>query len=229
MRVRCGFLFLFASALVFSQDEPRISIGVKGGAYLKDLFDSRQFSSFGSDRNIFQLSRFSYGDAREKRYLVGPSVEVRLPFRLSVELDALYSRLNGEINDPASSTVMPLYAATGNRWEFPLLAKYRIPAGHHVHPFVGVGPSFSLLAQESYRLQDSSTTAASGTGISRTSVTNNARNFGTGLTATGGVSFSYAHLQFTPEIRYTRREQSNFILPTSQDGVQALVGISFGR
>lgn len=205
-----------------AQDEPRLSIGVKGGAFLKDLFDYRQYSRFGFD-NDFRSSLNNYGDAREKRYLAGPSVEVRIPFHLSVEFDALYIRLNGEVYNPsaASTTVTTGYQATANRWEFPLLVKYNLPGAHWLHPFVGAGPSFSLLTQENYRVTT--------TGTSQSNVNPDPRNFGTGFTVAGGLSFGSAHFRLTPEMRYTRRQQDVFILPTSQDGIQALIGISFGR
>lgn len=221
MKLRSGLLVLFASSVMFAQDDPKLSVGVKGGWFVKDLFDSGRDSFSFFNTSPFDFRSGSRGDAREKGYLVGPSVEARLPFRLSAEFDALYSRLNGESYAATFSNGTPTatpYRATANRWEFPVLVKYRIPAGRTIHPFVGAGPSFSLLAQEKYRAQGSSST-----------INRDPRNFGTGLAITGGVSFGYAGLRFTPEIRYTRRERSTFILPTSQDGVQALVGISFGR
>lgn len=224
--LRSGLLVFLAGAMAFAQDAPRVSVGVMGGAFVKDLFDSRagSFSRFDGAPLDY---RPAFGDAREKRYLVGPTVHVRLPFRLSAEFDALYSRLNGELYNSATvgtgQRPTTAYAVTGNRWEFPLLVNYSIPTGSHFHPFVGAGPNFSLLAQEQYRVPVALSTSGSST------VDRDARNFGTGVTVAGGVSWDYRHIRFTPQVRYTRRERTSFVLPTSQDGVQALIGLSFGR
>ena len=218
--MRSGLLFILATACAFAQDAPRVSVGVMGGAYLKDLFDSRSSSNFQRGGDGFFNSASTFGDAREKRYLVGPVVEVRLPFRLSVEFDALYSRLNGEVYNSSAANGTVAYTATGNRWEFPLLAKYSIPTGSRLHPFVGAGPSFSLLSQQQYLAPSTA---------GQNSLSGNARNFGTGVTVAGGISWDYRHMRFTPQVRYTRRERSTFVLPTSEDGVQAVVGLSFGR
>lgn len=221
-----------SAAAAFAQDAPRVAVGVVGGAFLKDLFDSQSRSYYipGSGQ-IYTTP--SYGDAREKRYLVGPSVEVRLPYRLSVEFDALYSRLNGELYNPATVgqglTPVTSYALTANRWEFPLLAKYNIPALSHLHPFVGAGPSFSLLSQEQYKAAGSTASGAAVVGVSRNDFSGNARNLGTGIAVAGGLSFDFLHVRMTPQVRYTHRERSSFILPTSPDGVQAVVGFTFGK
>ena len=58
-----------------------LSIGVKGGVPLTDAFNTARSGS---------LSYFS----ETKRYTVGPTVELHLPLRFSIELDALYTRLN---------------------------------------------------------------------------------------------------------------------------------------
>jgi hypothetical protein len=67
----------------------------------------------------------------DHHFIVGPYVEVRLPFGFSAELDALH----------ASS----LYSSVlngGSTWQFPLLAKYKLLKGP-VKPFIEGGVSFS--------------------------------------------------------------------------------------
>lgn len=229
MMFRFGVLLTLASTLALAQDEPLVSFGVKGGAFIKGLFQDGYTSVFrSSSGDVLRNS----ANARDKVYLVGPSVEVRLPFRLAVEFDALYSRVNGEqtnttVGSGGQFTTIGTVTAqqTANRWEFPLLAKFRIPAGHHVHPFVGVGPNFSILSQQRYK----SATVFSGQPVSQTSFPQDARDFGTGVTASGGLSFDFAHVRFTPEVRYTWRDRRFFTVPTDQNVVQALIGISFGK
>ena len=75
--------------------------------------------------------------SNSKPYLVGPMVEVRLPFHFAFEADALYSRLG-------NTTYIPLIAnesdirTIANSWEFPLLVKYRLPVPR-VHPYASLG------------------------------------------------------------------------------------------
>ena len=75
--------------------------------------------------------------SNSKPYLVGPMVEVRLPFHFAFEADALYSRLG-------NATYIPLIAnesdirTIANSWEFPLLVKYRLPVPR-VHPYASLG------------------------------------------------------------------------------------------
>jgi hypothetical protein len=64
-------------------------------------------------------------------------LEVRLPFGLGVELDALYKRFDqtgGSIH--AGSTA----AQTGSSWEFPLLGKYRFGRSF-TKPYIEAGAS----------------------------------------------------------------------------------------
>lgn len=61
------------------------------------------------------------------RFVLGPTLELRLPFGLGIELDALYR----SVKNPSSSS-----------WEFPILAKYRPPGRGRVRPFVVGGGSF---------------------------------------------------------------------------------------
>jgi hypothetical protein len=71
-------------------------------------------------------------------YLVGPSVEYRLPAGLAIEVDALYQRIGNTVSfgyGPGVilagsgysmlSPILPFISRErGNSWEFPLLGKY---------------------------------------------------------------------------------------------------------
>lgn len=87
-------------------------VGVKGGVPFKDVVKAA-----GSP-------------ASARDYVVGPTAELRLPFGLGAEFDALYRRVSGPGDDSSSS------------WEFPILAKYRMGPGP-VQPFVSGGLSFN--------------------------------------------------------------------------------------
>ena len=132
--------------------------------------------------------------------IAGPSVEVHLTPRFSVELDALHKPLrsqdwmvldNGVQYPPRTSTG----AAT---WQFPVLAKYRIRWGRTA-PFVEGGPSFRLPQW------DLSTH---------------------GVTAGAGVEMRLGPLKFAPAVRWTRwgAETSGI----ARDEASVLAGFSFG-
>ena len=59
--------------------------------------------------------------------VIGPSVELRFPFGLGIEVDALYRH----VNHPS-----------GSAWEIPILAKFRVPVRESVTPYVVGGGSF---------------------------------------------------------------------------------------
>lgn len=210
----------------FGQVWSHVSLGAKIGAPLTDTFDSPLQYSVGSPS---QPSTYSY-NARTKGYLVGPSVEVRLPLGLALEVDALYSRLNGETVTSFSSPVRPpqLYETgiTANRWEFPLLAKYHLPITR-LRPFVSAGPTFSLLAQETTRLTQTDLFSAQSS--SRIESSRGVRYTGAGIVAGSGIEWSLEKLRFTPEVRYIHRQDAAFNLLIRNDQAQFLLGISFGR
>lgn len=80
--------------------------------------------------------------SESKRYLVGPMVEVRLPHRFAVEVDALYSRFGYStqvttslLRDPLTKQLLTnvfTERVRANSWEFPLLAQYRFEGPFHV-------------------------------------------------------------------------------------------------
>ena len=73
-----------------------------------------------------------YDTSDSKPYLVGPMIEIRLPFHFGVEADALYSRLGNTSYIPLIANASTI-RTIANLWEFPLLTKYRVPLAR-VHP-----------------------------------------------------------------------------------------------
>ncbi|HYK60195.1 MAG TPA: outer membrane beta-barrel protein [Bryobacteraceae bacterium] len=72
--------------------------------------------------------------ANSAHFIVGPYLELRLPFGFAVEADALYERglYNAIVSD-------------GSAWQFPVVAKYRF-GEHALRPYIEGGPSFSRIA-----------------------------------------------------------------------------------
>jgi hypothetical protein len=117
------------------------SFGVIIGASLTGDFQNENFPS--TDLAGVYDGNASLVYSTPKRWIVGGTVEARLPFGLSFEADALYhelgytqafyEKLNGTLNSVSPATVVT--------WEFPVLAKYRF-SFPLVKPFVDAGPAF---------------------------------------------------------------------------------------
>ena len=150
--------------------------------------------------------------------LIFLDAELRLPFGLGIELDALYRRLNytGVGFTPSTTATV-----SGNGLEFPLLAKYRFPA-KVVRPFVDAGFAFNTLSG----LKQSVLTT---TGLSNAPV---ATKTGKGFVMGAGLDIHLLVVHFSPEIRYTHWGSTQFVDPLSlvngnQNQAEFLVGITF--
>lgn len=136
-----------------------------------------------------------------KRYIVGPKLEVRLPWHFSFEFDALYRRVG--FTDYLSSCCLTSSSSRErlNSWEFPMIVKYRLPGLPRLHPFIGTGYSPRLLygsaaSSESYVNPDTGALIYnSGKGPVSYPVTQ-------GFVVSGGVEFGARHLLISPEVRY---------------------------
>jgi hypothetical protein len=152
-----------------------VSFGVAGGVGLTDAFANQTAMSVDVDTHYFSGS---------KDYVVGPTIELHLPLRLSVEFDVLYRPLN--LTDMQTIFAGPAFTTSVssklNSWEFPLLAKYRLPS-HLITPFIEAGPSFRSVTNESF----------AGTQLS-----------GAGFTAGVGVEGKLGPIRIAPVVRYTR-------------------------
>ncbi len=198
--MRPMLLLLLGAASAAAQP---LAYGVKGGVPLTDFFSAVQSQSFSFSANA-------------KRFIVGPTIELRLPFGLGIELDALYRHLNFSGSASAGSETV-----TGSQFEFPLLAKYRFPA-KIVRPFVDAGFAFSTLSGLTQ-------TVAAKTGLSSAPATS---NFAKGFVMGGGLDISLKILHISPEIRYTHWGSASFTDPLalvsgSQNQAEFLVGITF--
>src|SRR5690242_6344965 len=90
-----------------------IGFGVKGGLPLQDAFN---YKTIGSSTP----------------FTVGPMVELRLPFGLGVEADALYNRYNLTFSQFYPNVQNSDYASS---WEIPILLKYRVGKLPLIHPY----------------------------------------------------------------------------------------------
>jgi Outer membrane protein beta-barrel domain len=201
-------LFLFALP-AFPQS---LDFGFKAGVPLTDAFKHGITAP---------LSPSTYrSDTR--RYTLGPTVELRLPFGLGIEFDALYKRLGFE-SELVDSGNGILSETRANSWEFPLLLKLRTP-GIIFRPFLDGGVSFRTLSGVKQFV----------TGLAGSNDTppelrdKHTRGFVFGA----GFEVSAPFVKISPEFRYTRWAGENFrdtlnLLRTNQNQADFLIGITF--
>ncbi len=199
-------ILLIAGSVGWAQ---HISVGLVGGVPFTGGFDDFTTSNALSDE-------VSHSFSNSNEYILGPTLEVRLPFSLAVEVDALYRPVSatttftaGGTANVGSTTFQFSSSSTYSTWEFPVLGKYRF-ALPVVSPYVEAGPSFRK--------------TGSGLGWFSSS----------GFTLGGGVEVKVLRLRIAPEVRYTHWGSdspppinASFFAPSNQNQAEFLVGLSF--
>ena len=205
--IRAILLTLLLSVAAFGQFG--FGVGIKGGAPLSDAITVAE-------------NPVSVVTAGRSDYVIGPYFELRLPFHLAVEVDALTSTLNWQ-----ESADIFASQTSARAWSFPVLAKYRF--GHGLlKPYVMAGPSFGKLTSISQVTNFiTGSSSSSQTPVSLSSTGN------TGFTFGGGLEIKILFLRVAPEVRFTRWGSNNFaegvsnILSTNQNQGQFLIGLGF--
>lgn len=129
-----------------------------------------------------------------KRYVVGPELDIGLPFGLGVEVDALYRRegFQSSFSNDFSSSFSDERA---NSWEFPMLLKYRLPIPL-VKPFLEAGYAPRVIHGS----------ISSNVPISppfQHSTSSEHWPDSQGLVIGGGVQLAIGSLRLSPGVRYT--------------------------
>ncbi|MBZ5631709.1 MAG: porin family protein [Acidobacteriia bacterium] len=217
------FFFPSLCLLIFASLSPAISqslsVGIKAGARLGDEFN-------GSVDTIHDES---------KRYAVGPMLDLRLPLRLGIELDALYQPLGYTVHTFDFDFFHSLtIRERSSSWYFPIIAKYRLPGAARVAPYVGVGyaPRIVHGSQSVNRITYDVLTG----NIRAMSSSKRDTNYDTthGLVIEGGLHLPVSRLFISPELRYTRWKRPFLNAPdlpgiysSQQDQVEILFGLTW--
>ena len=188
------FLFLVGIAPVLAQSP--FGFGLKAGVPLND--------ALSADPNAV----IPYVESTH-RYIIGPFVEVRLPSRFSVEVDALYRSY--DYQQQATSRLGGASSVSSGAWEFPVLARKALFGGP-IQPYIEGGVALSHLS------------------VADVVELNHRNNYGIVLGA--GVSLHLGLFRIAPELRYNGWAFKNFDSPTgslqsNRNQAAVLVGISF--
>jgi len=220
------YWLLLSAVPLFSQP---FSFGIKGGVPFTDFLNATSAGGFAPFTSFVSTTN---------RYIIGPAAELRLPFGLGVELDALYRHFNytasGFLVDVTYNS-----STTGSAWEFPLMAKYRFRA-KIIRPYVDAGVALDWLSRKQNILPGGltqtitqlvvpthvTTTTSSSTPIELQ------HNTVTGFVTGVGVDIHVLLLHVSPEIRYTRWGAQHFLslnggLSSDQNQAEFLLGVTF--
>jgi hypothetical protein len=192
------------------------SFGVKGGAAL------------GNPSPDFGPLTVSPG-----HWTVGPTAEFFLPYRFSIEIDALYSgyRMRGITRFSAGLPTFAGGQTTGapgfqtdsrwdtKAWDFPALLKYRFTTGP-VNPFVFAGFNYR---HESSDISTTCTALDGGPCPANVSVpsTYSTSQDRTGPVTGVGLEIRRGHFRISPEFRYVHLDRRG------ADQYNLLLGFSF--
>jgi hypothetical protein len=198
-------LVLATAPVLFAQP---VSVGIKAGVPFTDAFET--LSNPGPSLR-----------SETKRYTVGPTFELHLPARFSIEVDALYKRFNFSSTQAIANSISGSIGDASS-WEFPLLVKYRFKGGL-VRPYVDTGVSFTTLRGLTELRQFFSRNGLPDPVDDR---------FRAGFVLGGGLELKLAFLRISPEIRYTRWGWNNFrdvgsVLHSRDNQAEFLLGVTF--
>jgi hypothetical protein len=181
--------FLYTFVLVTSAAAQPVVAGLKLGAPLTDAI------------HVNSVQTFAAVSSNNGEFLVGPYIEIRLPWKFALEVDALHRGYNFQSGPGASTSV--------GSWEFPVLAKYKLWKGP-VRPYLDGGLVFSHL-----------------TGVSQ--VPNLLHNSDYGISLGAGLEIHALVLRISPEIRYDGFVFKNFdgLIQSNRNQAMFMVGIGF--
>lgn len=182
------------------------SVGVKAGVPLASAFSTGQ-------------TGHATADAYDRLYIIGPTAEIRLPFHLALEVNALYRRNGFTYYTSGFGIGTPFFVPPSvsrtrlNDWQLPFLAKYEVRGGL-VRPFVDAGVVYRHLS------------------VVQTVLLQPDHPNTTGFAAGGGLSLKLLLLRLSPEIRYTHWftppfQNGNLVVQSTTNQADFLLGLSF--
>jgi opacity protein-like surface antigen len=202
-----------------------LRFGIEGGLPLTNGFDTQSSSVIPV---AIPAGPINYSTLT-KRYTVGPTAELDLPFHLAVKADVLYKRLSF-----GSAGLAPITTTTttANSWEFSLLGKYGVSKLGPLQPYVEGGVAFRAV-QGVNQISVSPCLGCATSVIQSTShPTELAHSFTKGFTGGAGLEFRHLLVGVFGEIRYTRWTADAFSAPngglnSTRNQADLLVGVTF--
>ena len=194
---------------------------------------SAQLVSVGAKGGVPFLDAAQRND-ESRPYLVGPSIEFRLPAGFALEVDALYQRIGNSAFFSFSESVIsaPLQTVSvfhdrlrGNSWEFPVLGKYYFRSRNaNWQPYIATG--WSLRTIGLHEAISGIIVGSDGTAHPNNFHVDSRSDLGVGAVVAAGLRYRVGRLALLPEVRYTRwGSSSSFSIRKNEAAF--LLGISF--
>jgi hypothetical protein len=188
---RASYVFLALSSATFAQHlDFGFGVGIKGGVPFTDIL--KLTTNVNTSNLLLQ---------RSNDYLIGPVVELRVPFGFALEVDGLYRGTEYNLTTNTITTSVNAHA-----WEIPYLAKFRFPIPL-LKPFISAGGAYRSFTDLP------------------TNVTPTHNAFVLG----GGLELRISKLRLSGEARYLRWGSSSNVNPIqlSQNQGEVLFGLVF--
>lgn len=188
----------------------------------------------GSPINEPSGSSSAFTQYTQGRWTGGPTVELHLPKRFSIEFDALYRNYRSNTSslfqfDQTVNAYSTSSQQKTNVWDLPLLLKYRIPV-RGFRPFVNAGYQWSHQSvEQSFFYQ---CTGPTGSCLPKNSPFPeprggffNTSNVKRSIVAGGGLEFKTRYVTISPELRWSRPLHDY----PRDNRFTGLVGFTFGK
>jgi hypothetical protein len=188
-----------------------------------------QAVSFGVKGGIPMIDQTSQGNDESQPYIVGPSVEFRLPAGFALEVDALYQRVGTTLYSGQIGAGTGLNSVTGsgsdrirgNDWEIPVLGKYYFHRNAAKwQPYIATGWALRVIG-----VTDNASFTSSTPIVTTQATSNYKSDVGVGAVAALGVRYKVGRLAILPEVRYTRWGSNTPWM--NQNEATFLLGINF--
>ena len=116
----------FAGSIFAQHLDFGFGVGVKGGVPFTDILELGDI-----------IATPTTALNRSSDYLIGPVVELRVPFGFALEVDGIYRSAEYQATDSTGTTT----TLDAHSWEIPYLAKFRFPIPL-LKPFVSAGGAY---------------------------------------------------------------------------------------
>ena len=183
-----------------------------------------QVVSFGV-KGGFPMLNAAATDDESPPYMVGASVEFRLPANWALETDAFYRRVGDSAPTlfTANGLTIPTDRIRGNSWQFPAILKHYFgDRERKIQPFLGAGFDFRATH---YVVEGTGVAYAAGTTVSYPSRYTFLAETGIGPAFSVGVRMHAGRFAVIPEVRYVRWGFSDGIL--KNDEADFILGLNF--
>lgn len=160
------------------------------------------------DRTTTAVDVITHTFSDSKNYVIGPTIELRLPAGFSVEADALYHPITLTLNTTVVPSLNTHTTFDVHTAEIPILGKYRFFHAPLVKPYVEAGPVFRLFGPEAVHVTHG------------------------GFAMGAGIELKALLVRISPEIRYIRWGSFSVVrngvtLAPNDNQAQFLIGLSF--